>query len=191
MNSSVATVEQETQIQPWKVTSWVCSGVVVVSVLACFVLAAARSNGLTKVTVTALNENEEPRDAGVRLLKRKDALPDYEIFVLLQSGSKIHLGAKPNSSAVEGLAWTLTDPISISEIASVRLQEQDKVISDPIAEVQCDQDSVVMGNYRFEFETTRSASVGIKSFFKTPIGLAIAAAFFVAVFISIAGNFVI
>ena len=171
----------ETAVSPWQITSWICCGVLVISVVSCVVLAVVRSEGLTQVKVTALDADKEPRDHSLPLIKQKDVLPDYEILVMTQDGFKTNLGAKPNTSAVVGLEWTLNDPISVTEITSIRLQDQDKVISDAIAEVQLRDKSVVAGNYRFDFKTQRSMAVGVQSFFKSPIGLAIAGAFLIAV----------
>ena len=170
---------------PWRATKLVCSAVIITSIFSCVGIAAVRSNGLVSVKVTALAAVAEPRDHGVPLLKQNDALPDYEIIVVLTSGQTINLGAKPNESAINGLTWTLNDPVSISEVVGVRLQDQDKLVSDALTEVQITDDVATSGNYRFEFKTERSASVGVKAFFLTPIGLAISAAFFVGVLIMI------
>lgn len=168
-------------ISPWRLTAWICAAVIIGSVVACVALAAVRSEGLTQITVTALNADEEPRDHDVPLFKQKEALPDYQIIVSLQNGRRINLGAKPNTSAVEGLVWGLGDPVSVTDVASVRLQDQDKVVSDAITEVQITDPSVHAKNYRFDFQIERSYSVGVQSFFGTPIGQAITGAFFLAV----------
>lgn len=118
-------------------------------------------------------------------MKQYDALPDFEVIVTLGGGRTINLRARPNESAVNGLISTLNDPVSISEIASVRLQDQDKLVSDALAEVQIIDNVTTSGNDRFEFTTERSVSVGVKAFFLTPIGLAISAAFFLGVLILI------
>jgi len=173
--------KHERTVSPWRITSWICCGVIVISVVSCVILAAVRSEGLTKVKVTALEGDKEPRDHGLPLINQKDVLPDYEIIIMTQDGTKTNLGAKPNTSAVEGLTWVLNHPISITDIASVRLQDQDKIISDAITEVQVTDKSVVSGNYRFDFQTQRSAAVGVQSFFGTPIGLAIVMAFVIAI----------
>jgi hypothetical protein len=133
-----------------------------------------------------MNADAEPRDHILPFVKKKEALPDYQLFVTLHDGQRINLGAKPDTSAIGGLAWTLNDPVSVTEVASVRLQDQDKALSDAIAEVQLTDVAVVDDNYRFEFHTERSLSVGLQSFFRTPIGKAIAAAFFVAVLLMLA-----
>ena len=172
----------------WHVTKLICIGVVVVSLLLCVVIAILRSEGLSQVTVTALEADAEPRDHGIPLIKQKDALPDYELRINLSSGESVKLGARPNTSAVKGLTWTLNEPVSVSDIVSVRLQEQDKLVSDVVAEVELTRDSVSVDNYRFDFTTAHSLSVGVQSFFRTPIGLAIAGAFFVAILITLAPN---
>lgn len=101
--------------------------------------------------------------------------------MILKNGEKIRLGAKPDTSAADGLSWNLSDPISLANIASVRLQEQDKLISDAIVEIQITDNSVTEKGYRFDFDSNRSISVGIGSFFQTPIGKAIAAGFCLAI----------
>ena len=168
-------------MSPWRLTGWLCACVIAVSVVACVIMAGIRSTGLTEITVTALDEASEPRDHNLPFIKQKEALPDYEIIVILNNGQQIRLGAKPDTSAVDGLTWNLSDPVSLAEVASVRLQDQDKVVSDAIAEVQITADSVTQGGYRFDFRSERSASVGVQSFFRTPIGMAIAAGFCIAV----------
>lgn len=166
---------------------WICVVVVTASVIACIAMAMMRSTGLTTVTVTALNESSEPRDHRIPLIKRHEALPDYELIVQLTNGQKLRLGAQPDTSAVGGLTWRLSEPVSISEVATVRLQDQDKVFADALAEVQVAGASATANGYRFDFGMERSMSVGIVSFFKTPIGMAIAAAFFIGVLVIIAG----
>lgn len=166
-------------------TTLLCLGVIALSVLSCVGMAVSRSVGLTHVTITALDKAAEPRDHNIPLLKQNDALPDYRVTVNTTSRSRIGLGAKPNQSAVAGLTWELPEPISASDVASIRLDDQDKFLSDAIAEVQLTSNSITSGNYRFEFAMERSLSVGIQSFFKTPIGIAIAAAFTLAVLLII------
>jgi len=131
---------QQTAMSPWRLTGWLCGAIIAASVVACVVMAGMRSNGLIQITVTALDAAAEPRDHNLPFVKQKEALPDYEIVVNLNDGQRIRLGAKPDSSAVGGLTWNLSDPVSLAEVASVRLDEQDKLISDAITEVQI-QDS--------------------------------------------------
>ena len=95
------------KLSPWRLTGWICVGVIVVSVAACILLAALRSRGLTAVKVTALDGFPEPRDHHLPLVKQKEALPDYELSLILHSGSRVCLGAKPDTSAARGLVWLL------------------------------------------------------------------------------------
>ena len=164
-----------------QVAKLVSAGVAILSVLICVVLAVIRSVGLVAVTVTAMDAKEEPRDHNLPLIKQKEALPDYEVAVNLTDGQKILLGTKTNTSAVDGLTWRLSDPISVGEIAGIRLLDQDKLVSDEITEVQLTGDSVKDGNYRLDFKTERSLSVGVGSFFRTPIGKAVTGAFTIAI----------
>lgn len=142
--------------------------------------------GLVGVMVTATRAAGEPRDPALPFVKSKEALPDYQVIVFLHDGRKFDLGTKPDASAAGGLKWSLNDPVSTTDVASVRLQDQDKLVSDVIAEVQFADGGATSGNYVFEFRTERLMSVGVQSFFKTPIGVAIAGAFFIAVFLLLA-----
>lgn len=165
----------------WRVTSWLCALAIVVSVLACVVLALGKSNGLVAVTVTALDPANEPKDVKVPLANPDDALPDYELTLIDDFGGAGHLGVKPNESAAAGLTWKLAAPVSVSQIASIRLREKDLVVSENLAEVHVQGNSVESKGYRFDFETERSLGVGVQAFFRTPVGIAIASGFFVAV----------
>lgn len=164
-----------------KICSWTLAG----SIGACLIIAGLRSSGLTEVAVTALDAEAEPRDHGLPFVKKKDALPDYQVLVVLHEGRRINLGAKPNTSATSRLVWKLSDPVSSTDIATIRLQDQDKVVSDVLAEVHYSDSPVESGNYRFEFRTERSFNVGLQSFFGTPIGKAISAAIVIALLIVI------
>lgn len=180
---------QNTSISPWRLIGWLCAGLIAASILTCVVMAAVRSAGLTEITVTALDAASEPRDHVLPLVKQKEALPDYELTLILTDGDRISLGTKPDTSAVDGLIWHINDPISIADVAGVRLFEQDKVISDAVAEVQILGESIIEKGYRFEFASKRSFSVGVKSFFGTPIGKAISAGFCIAVIVILVSLF--
>jgi hypothetical protein len=184
--STTTTLESRTPVTPKRVSGWISLTIILTSVLLCVMIGFSRSAGLIGITVTALDANVEPRDHGLPLIKKHEALPDYEIIVLLHDGHRINLGAKPDKSAVKGLEWKLNDPVSITDIATIRLQDQDTVVSDAIVEVQITDQPVNEGNYRFNFHTERLVSIGVQSFFHTPIGKAIAAAFFVAVLVMLA-----
>ncbi|QDT80711.1 hypothetical protein Mal35_41850 [Gimesia maris] len=181
--------ENKTSISPWKITSWISCIVVAGSILACVIIAAVRSECLTQVKVTALDAAAEPRDHDLPLIRQKEALPDYELLIITQERIGVKLGAKPDTSAVKGLVWKLNQPIGIHDIVGIRLQDQDKLISDALVEVPFSRDPVVAGNYRFEFQTVYSVQVGVQSFFQTPIGLTIAFAFVIAVLLILVNYF--
>jgi hypothetical protein len=169
----------------WRIIGKVCAAVVIVSVLACVAMAISRSRGLTAVTVTALDPTAEPADPSIPLIQKREALPDYELAVIRDNGRVRYLGVKPDESAASGLTWRLSDPVSISQIATVRLREKDKLVSDALAEVHVADAPVDANGYRFVFETKRSIGVGVQAFFATPIGIAIALAFGLAVLLII------
>ncbi|WP_339910684.1 hypothetical protein [Symmachiella dynata] len=171
---------------PWRIAGWGAVGVIVISVSLCVILAAIRSTGLTSITVTALDPAAEPRDHELPFFKQKEALPDYRLILLLNRGDQVRLGSKPDTSAADGLTWQLSDPVSLADITTVRLEDQDKLLSDTLAEVEVLDDVVVEQGYRFEFTSQRSLTVGIQSFFRTPIGQAIAAGFCIAVILIVA-----
>ena len=176
------------EMSPWRVTSWICTGALAVSLLTCIAIAATRSLGLTAVTVTALDPAKEPVDHVVPLIKRHEALPDYELTILLRNGDTIRLGTKPDTSAAGGLEWRIEEPVCVADIASLRLTEQDKVVSDALAEIQVSGESFTENGYRFDFQTERSFAVGVHSFYKTPIGMAILGGVFVAVALIVLSN---
>lgn len=178
-------------MSPWRITGFVCGAVIVGSVLGCVALAISKSTGLVAVKVTALNAAKEPVDHPIPLVKRKEALPDYELVLMLRDRRKVELGTKPDKSAAGGLEWRLNDPVSVANVTSVRLREQDKFMDDAVAEVQLSGDTVTENGYRFDFTTERSAAVGLASFFETPIGKAIVGAFFVAVLLMLVSAFAI
>ena len=173
----------------WRLARAACSGVILLSVLGSVITAWQQSIGLTKVTVTAINPDAEPRDPGLPLLAQKHTLPDYQLTINLSSGTQIDAGAKLDTSAVDGISWTLNEPVPVAQIASITLSEQDAVISDKLAEVQLDDALAGTELYRFEFSTERSIAVGMQSFFRTPVGIAVVAAFFCAVFLVLFLNF--
>lgn len=175
--------------RPWRVTGWICGGVVVASVVACVALATMRCSGLVTIKVTALDAAAEPRDHNIPFLKQKEALPDYELALLLHDGRKVHLGSKPDTSAADGLVWQIANPVSVLDIAAVRLREQDKVVSDAIAEVQITGNTVTENGYRFDFTQQRSVAVGVESFFGTPIGKAVATGFCIAALVLVLSVF--
>ena len=155
------------------VAEQVCGGLIAASILGCVIIAAQRSSGLIEITVTALDKAAEPRDHNLPFVKKKESLPDYELNLVLARGGTIRLGSKPDTSAENGLTWHVSDPVSTADIASVRLMERDMVLSDSLAEVHLTTEPATVNGYRFEFVTQHSFSLGFKSFFGTPIGLAI------------------
>lgn len=175
----------------WRVCGWICVGVVILSVASCVALSAFQSVALTDITVTALEPESEPKDHGIPFIKQLDALPDYELRLMLKRGGTLRLGAKLNSSASEGLTWNLYHPVSVHRISTIRLQEQDKIISDALAEVEFADGSVTQNGYRFDFATERSFSTGLDAFFDLPIGKAIAAGFAIAILLLILSLFAI
>lgn len=171
-----------------QVIRWSCVAIIAVSLLSCVILAAMKSLGLVSVTVTAIDPEKEPVDHVLPLVKQKEALPDYEVVVVMTDGRSQKLGSKPDTSAAKGLEWRINDPICVADIATVRLQEHDVVLSDALAEVQVQEQPVTANGYRFEFVTQRALSVGISSFHSTPLGNAIIAAFFLAIVIVVVAN---
>ena len=183
--------EPRQSVSPWRLTGWIAFAVTVGSLVACLVMAVSRSEGLTEIKVTALDADAEPRDHKIPLFKKKEALPDYQLIVMQTDRQKLNLGTKPDQSAVDGLSWKLSEPVSVADIATIRLQDQDKVISDVLEEVHITGSSVSTENYRFDFETERSFSVGVRSFFQTPLGKTVVSAFFLAVFLIVVSLFAV
>lgn len=175
----------------WRMTRTLCTSVILLSVLGTVWTAWQQSIGLTAVTVTAVDPDAEPRDPGLPMLKQTHTLPDYQLTINLSNGAKIDAGAKLDASAVNGITWTLSEPVATAQIASVTLSEQDTLISDKLAEVQLGDGVADTDLYHFQFSTQRSFAVGIQSFFRTTLGLAVCAAFFCAVFLILFLNFAV
>ncbi len=164
-----------------KIASLLCLTTIVASVLSCVAIAVVRSNALVAITVTTLDGAKEPLDHILPLVKQHDALPDYELTLIDDSGTKHYVGSKPNQSAAHGIRWTLDAPVCVSQIAAMRLQERDVINSDQLAEVQITSKTVDANGYQFDFDIKSSFAAGVKSFFETPIGMAISLAFVIAV----------
>ena len=173
-------------MKTWNTARLVCSAVICIAVLSCVAIAAMRSKGLVAVRVTALAD--ELSDHDVPFLKRNEALPDYELSILSDDGSSCYLGTKPNTSASGGLTWTLDTTVPVSLIASVRLVEKDKLVSDTIAEVHVVADSVTSNDYRFDFDCQHSFAAGLAAFFRTPVGIAICIALVIAILYVLLSN---
>ncbi len=183
---SITQFETETtnpKASPWHICGWICAIVIGLSVLSCLVLSAIQSVAFTEITITALDREAEPKDHQLPYVKQLDALPDYDLRLILRRGDSIQLGCKPNSSAADGLTWHLYTPVGVARVSTIRLEEQDKVISDTLAEVDSNGNSVTHNGYRFDFTTERSFLTGVESFFELPIGKAIATGFMIAVLI--------
>lgn len=169
----------------FRAAKWFFVLVAVGSLLACVALAYQQSVGVVAVTVTATEEAVEPETGGLLsklpLLGAKEKQPDYDLSLRLTSGRTVSLGTKQDQTAAQGLSWTLNDPVSVSEVASVRLRERGRYLSEPVVEVPLQPDGAAAKGYQFSFVLERSFAVGLHSFFGTPIGKAIAAAFFIAI----------
>jgi len=174
----------------WRLTGWVCATVVVLSVAASVLMAIGRSWSLVSVTVTALDPSKEPSDHDIPLFRRREALPDYELSLIDDRGHVRYLGVKPDESAAAGLTWRLDAPVSVSQIAAVRLREKEMLVSDSIAEVQIVEPPVESNGYRFSFVTERSFGAGLQAFFATPIGIAIAVGFSIAVILIVIASYI-
>lgn len=191
-NQSTKTQTQSadrTGISLWLLTGCLALAFVVGAILTSILMSFARSTGLSEIKVTALEESAEPRDHDLPFINQKEALPDYKITVNLSNGRRIQLGTKLDTSAVDGLVWPLNELVNIDDVASIKLVEEDKLVSDAIAEVKLQGDSTTEGAYRFDFVYERSFALGVKSFFASSIGVAITSAFSIALLLLILSVF--
>ena len=152
-------------------------------------LVALRSKSLTRVTITAIESGAEPKDHELPFFRKKEALPDYNVSVVKTNSDQIDLGSKPDQSAVSGLTWVLPDPVSVAQIASVRLDDKDKLISDAISEVQFTSETVTYGNYEFEFDTEISISAGLYAVFSDFFGRGVSVLLLFVIFLVILSAF--
>jgi hypothetical protein len=84
----------------------------------------------TRIKITALSAEAEPQNYYFSLLK-KLTFPDYQVFVALQKSRHLSPWTNPDQSAGNGIDWKLTSPVSLQDIASVRLQDTDKLSQTP------------------------------------------------------------
>ncbi len=154
----VPTKESTGQHTLWKLVSGLCAIITLCLILLTLIISIPKGVGIEAVTVTALEDTEEPKDHNVPLIKQKEALPDYEIMILMDFGSLKSI-TKPDTSAKEGITWTFAEPALLSHTRGIRLVEKDKMLSDVLAEVEYSQEQVISNGYRFEFKTTRSISL--------------------------------
>lgn len=94
---------------------------------------AYQSTGLTRIKITALSAEAEPQNHHFPLLKQKEALPDYQVFVVLQKSRRLNPGTKPEQSAVNGIDWKLPSPVSFYDIASITRQDDDNPSQTPFS----------------------------------------------------------
>jgi hypothetical protein len=85
---------------PLRTIGWICAWTLAGSIAACLIIAGWRSSGLTEAAVTALDEKAEPRDHGLPFVKKKDALPDYQVLVVLHEGRRITSALNPTHPQV-------------------------------------------------------------------------------------------
>ena len=161
---------------PFKLMAWISVGLILLAIGTSISMAYQRRMVLKQITVTYLGE-EEHRDHSIPLYKRKEALPDYTIELQHTDRGTVKLDTHLDQSALEGLTWTLSELYSCKDIPTIRLYDEDKIISEDLAEIAFDGQPVTENDYQFEFELETSFETGLASFWKTPVGTAIIWAF--------------
>ena len=123
---AVAKGEHAAKLSTWQIIGRIAATVVVASVLLCVFLAWLRSTALTQITVTAIDPKAEPSDHQLPFVKQKEALPDYELFVIRQTDVRIDLGVRPDRSAAGGLEWNVPEPVSVRAVLPLSFFQQHK-----------------------------------------------------------------
>lgn len=165
-----------------KVLLWLGPTVAVASLAVCLGLAIAHSDGVVAVSVTP--SQAQPAKTGIRDRVMEMAAPktdDYNLRLKLKNGGSVDLGTKHNATPGQGMTWNLGNAVSVADVMTVELRTRALVGSKPLAEVPLILAGTTSGDYAFTFQTERSFRIGVESFFATPIGKMIAAAFFIAV----------
>ncbi|MAT15150.1 MAG: hypothetical protein CMJ46_07750 [Planctomyces sp.] len=157
---------------PYKLVGWICVGLLIAAVASSLYMAKLRSTTLKSVKVTFVGE-EELRDHDLPLIKQREALPDYGLYLNHRRHGRILLNTHLDQSAKEGLAWDDFEEYSVEDISAVRLFDEDKIISEDLAEVRISAEPVTLNEYQFEFTVEESFDVGLKSFWDTPVGTAV------------------
>jgi hypothetical protein len=151
-------------------------------------LSIINSQAISSITITALQEHKEPRDAAIIGLGSERVLPDYRLEILCRDGQTVDLGKIPNQSAVDGLTWRCNEITPRSMASALRLIDADPLEPDVVEEVTITANAMVSDNYLYQVNVTRSFCVGSKYFlFSTPVGWVLLGLFALLV-IFLAGN---
>ena len=102
--------------------------------------------------------------------------PDYRLD--LQAGGKwAKLATFRDREMGEGLTWDVQDDVPFKLLSSVRLMEDDPAGDDLLEEQPTSGREFSGANYSYTISTRQSLSAGLLWFAKTPIGIAVLAAF--------------
>lgn len=147
--------------------------------------AVRNARAITKVSVQVRDAAGEHRDLSVLGIGKADALPDYRLEIVERGGRRTPLAVRANTSAKDPIEWTVPDPVSVRDVVSLRLVDQDPGVDDVLDEVQVDGERLETERYTYGVTTERTLDAGLRSFVETPVGLALALGIGAAVFLSV------
>jgi hypothetical protein len=154
----------------------------------CFLIGAALNRtGLTAVRVQLKPGVDEPGDHHLLGVGGKDKLPDYELEV--RGGDRwVSLGGRRNTSAKDGLEFSVKEPLPLRKVEELRLVEQDHMENDVLDRLPVNGEKLAGKAFDFEIKSAESWSVGAQWFWDSAIGKAILAGITIAVVITILAN---
>ena len=159
------------RMTPSQVISRVLAALILVVVVVSIALSFFNSQAISSITVTALHEGKEPRDATLMGVGKEQSLPDYRLEVIDRNDAAFDLGTIPNQSAVAGLTWKCKETIPRHIAVAVRLIDADPLEPDIVEKVAITEPTMASDNYRYQVHYTRSFRVGTIYFlFSTPVG---------------------
>ena len=149
-------------------------------------LMMARTHGrfISEISVRVQDaEIEKGLDPQLPLANLADSLPDFEV-VLELNGDEWYLGAHYNQSAINGLVWTPSEPVLLSDVDWIRLQERDPVVSDVVAEYQPRKRFTEANGFEFDISLESDWVVGVSEFTPTKSGRWITSLLLVELFVA-------
>lgn len=151
-------------------------------------LSAMNSQGITAIKIKLKDGVEEVRDRTLLGVDNTRALPDYQLKLNTSDGWK-ELGTKRNTSAVQWLEYPVKQATPLRSAIELQIIEDDRIKYDVLEQVQIPGESFSGRRFEYELVTERSFEAGMRWFFDTPFGKAIAAGIAIAVIIACLGAF--
>ena len=148
------------------------------------VMSAVNGREVTALRVRLVGSAAVPDEPWDKELGAAGRLPDYALRVA-RFGPDRQLGLHRDTSAADGLTFTLPEPARAGELGELVLVEVDPVLDDELARFQPADGPRVSNGYELTRVTQRSFNAGFWHFAGTPIGNAIMVGIAIAVLLVI------